>query len=433
MSQANFIIPNQPGASFRADVNAALQALASCSLGPVEPSPSYPGQPWVDTGTTIDTSGGVWLRQRSSDNTAWLRVRRVDSDSAKDLATQALTAYTTGGTPPAYTLAPAVAPSGYTANLRYRMKFHGSAPGAATINVSGLGVKSVKQYDGFGAKVPAVIVSGMLADAEYDGADFVLLDPLPSQAGSTSGAAVGSCSGLRLSATGISAAISVSAKEVVLEDTDNAYMTARNVSLTITVTASGAGGLDVGSPATSAWYAVWVIGKADGSSVSGLVSLDSLVPTMPAGYTFKARVGWIRTDGTANKYPLGFVQIGRRAQYRPSAGSNLTALPQILSGAHGDITASTYTPVSASTSAFAPPTAVSVSVSIAGNPGTGLAAASQTQDCGGYQSSNPPPTFTFGVNSSWAASDFVIESGVIYFAATSAGFYLLCLGWEDNT
>ena len=60
--------------------------------------------------------------------------------------------------------------------------------------------------------------------------------------------------------------------------------------------ASGAGGLDTGSEASSTWYYVWVIGNAETGAVAGMFSLSSAAPTMPAGYTLKRRVGEVRND-----------------------------------------------------------------------------------------------------------------------------------------
>jgi|GEM_PF-5002817 len=64
--QHNFDIPNQQGAEYRADVNSALQALATLSSGPVAPAAPYPHMWWMDTSSTPPV-----LRRRSADNTFW--------------------------------------------------------------------------------------------------------------------------------------------------------------------------------------------------------------------------------------------------------------------------------------------------------------------------------------------------------------------------
>ncbi|WP_141229016.1 hypothetical protein [Pseudomonas fragi] len=88
-------------------------------------------------------------------------------------------AFTTAGTASAQTLTPTPAILAYAAPLRFRVKFSQASTGSGTINVSGIGAKGLKQYDSSGAKVAAVYAVGQLSDIEYDGVDFVLLDPLP--------------------------------------------------------------------------------------------------------------------------------------------------------------------------------------------------------------------------------------------------------------
>lgn len=92
---------------------------------------------------------------------------------------QVATAFDSGGAVPAFTLSPVPALAAYVPAVRYRVKFHAAGSGADTLSVSGLGAKSIKQYNAAGAKVSAVIAAGQLADVEYDGVDFVVLDVLP--------------------------------------------------------------------------------------------------------------------------------------------------------------------------------------------------------------------------------------------------------------
>lgn len=97
-----------------------------------------------------------------------------------NILAQSATAFTSGGAAPNFTLSPAPALAAYAANQRYRVKFHAAGAGNDTLNVSQLGAKLLKQYDDSGAKVAAVIKANQLADVEFDGVDFVILDPLPS-------------------------------------------------------------------------------------------------------------------------------------------------------------------------------------------------------------------------------------------------------------
>lgn len=65
MSQNDFSLNNADGATFRADVNAALQALATLSSGASAPSTTYPYMLWADTTNDL-------LKQRNAANSAWI-------------------------------------------------------------------------------------------------------------------------------------------------------------------------------------------------------------------------------------------------------------------------------------------------------------------------------------------------------------------------
>ncbi|MDE1813928.1 MAG: hypothetical protein KGI05_04600 [Thaumarchaeota archaeon] len=66
------------------------------------------------------------------------------------------------------------------------------------------------------------------------------------------------------------------------------------------VVGSGNGGLDTGAIAPSTWYHWYVIAKSDLSVVDVVFSLSASAPTMPATYTYKRRIGSMKTDGSSN-------------------------------------------------------------------------------------------------------------------------------------
>lgn len=68
------------------------------------------------------------------------------------------------------------------------------------------------------------------------------------------------------------------------------------------------GGLDTGSKANSTWYHVWLIRKDSNGSIDALFSTSATAPTMPSGYTYKRRIGSVRTNASGNI--LGFLQTG---------------------------------------------------------------------------------------------------------------------------
>ena len=71
MSQHSMVIANAPGATFRADINAAFQALISMHSGDTEPETIYPFLLWMDT--SEGTGNGV-LKMRNEANSAWVRL-----------------------------------------------------------------------------------------------------------------------------------------------------------------------------------------------------------------------------------------------------------------------------------------------------------------------------------------------------------------------
>ena len=99
--------------------------------------------------------------------------------SIASIQSQGATAFAAAGAAPAFTLTPSPAIAAYAANQRFRVKFSGAGAGSDTLNISGIGPKLLKQYDSTGAKVAAILAVGQLADVEYDGTDFVVLDQLP--------------------------------------------------------------------------------------------------------------------------------------------------------------------------------------------------------------------------------------------------------------
>jgi hypothetical protein len=67
MAQHDYILENQSGPSFRADLNGAMQAIATNNSGSTEPFPTYAYQFWADT------TAGLW-KQRNGANSAWITI-----------------------------------------------------------------------------------------------------------------------------------------------------------------------------------------------------------------------------------------------------------------------------------------------------------------------------------------------------------------------
>lgn len=87
MSQHDYVIENQDGASFRGDINAALAAIVSQNSGLTEPVAPYAYMLWQDTTTGI-------LKQRNAANTAWVAL--VDAIAVRPLTSGTVVATTSG-------------------------------------------------------------------------------------------------------------------------------------------------------------------------------------------------------------------------------------------------------------------------------------------------------------------------------------------------
>lgn len=74
MSQHDFDIANQTASNARADINNALQALASLSSGATAPSTTYANMLWYDTSNNT-------LKMRAEADDAWVSVGYLDQSS----------------------------------------------------------------------------------------------------------------------------------------------------------------------------------------------------------------------------------------------------------------------------------------------------------------------------------------------------------------
>ncbi len=231
--------------------------------------------------------------------------------------------------------------------------------------------------------------------------------------------------------------VALAADAVITTDGTLSQNTA--VSATIDLGTNGAvNRLDTGTIAIDSWYAIWVIAKSDGTT-GGLASLSATSPTMPTGYTYKARVGWVQTiHSTATLY--GTWQLGRQAQY--VVGLAQTAVvPNIANGTAGTFSSTTPTLSAASVTRFVPTTASKISVAAtnqwSGNTIANVLVAPSTAWGGtnnGPQGINGQ-IFPAYVNINIAYSvmaEIVLETTSIAWASSGTGGGISCLGWEDN-
>lgn len=275
---------------------------------------------------------------------------------------QAGTAFTTAGAAGVLTLAPTPAIQAYSSPLRFRVKFSQNSTGADTINVSGQGAKSLKQYDSTGAKVAAVFAVNQLADVEYDGTDVVLLDQLPAAAASTG--VIGTTRNLKMAVTAASATATLTADEIVLGVAlGGAQIKVASFSKTINLATTGAGGMDTGTAPVSGYVAIYAIYNPTtlASALLGVNATSAAAPSiygganMPSGYTYSALVSLWGTNAS------GQLRVG----YQSDRNINFVAVSVLTSTA----AASTFTSVNISSAA--PLNAVSVVGTVGLNSNSG--------------------------------------------------------------
>jgi len=273
--------------------------------------------------------------------------------------------------------------------------------------------------------------AGFRAELQYDVTleKWVLLNPATGVSAASVASVQGLFKNLQLSAGGLAASVSVSYDELVLGDGAGGYVVEHNVAGAITTTVTGAGGLDTGALAASTWYSIWRIGKTDGTRAN-LFSLSPTAPTMPGGYTLKARIGWFKTDGTANKFPLAFKQYGCRVQYVVAAATNVAALPTMASGVVGNPSTPAWSAVAVG--AFVPVTASEIILAVFAQ---GNAALAPNNAYGGTSTATNAPPWEWVPPATQSKAEivrFLLESQNIYAATSDANARVNCFGWEDN-
>lgn len=231
----------------------------------------------------------------------------------------------------------------------------------------------------------------------------------------------------------------VAADQLILEDADGNTLRLRSVAQSPNMGTSGAGGLDTGAEANSTWYSIWIIYNPATGTTSSLFSLSTTAPTMPSGYTFKMRVGWVFNDGSSNF--LRITQAGRQVQY--VVGTNPANTVILASGATGTFSVTSPVLSSVSIATVAPPTASKISISAygiwKGGSGGSILVAPNTAWGGtnnGPEGSNgnvfPINTVSAGGARVGCQAWIQPEAAAIAWCSSAAGTALGCLGWEDG-
>jgi hypothetical protein len=216
--------------------------------------------------------------------------------------------------------------------------------------------------------------------------------------------------------------LNVTADEVILKDASGYPKLITSVTINVDITVAGPGGLDSGSEVSSAWYSIWLI--HNGTTLQTLLSISSTAPAMPSGYTFKARIGWVRNDGSSNF--LKFCQFGRRVGF--------PVPPTMAVGIAGNVNTPTWAAIGISS--FVPPTAGIILVSLQRNGVSGPSMLAPNNGYGAINSnySAQPPINDNDTNTSTSRqiyAEFTLESANIYWASSGSSNSVQCRGFED--
>ena len=356
MAQHDQVISDQAGLAFLSDLNNALTAIFSNNSGATAPSVTAPYMWWVDT-----TAG--WLKQRNAADNAWInKMPLADAMStvgallfsAADAAaartalavlssaenqTQSAIRFTAAGTGDAITgtLSPAIA--SYAAGLRVTTTPGGSnTVTGPTLNLNSLGTKTIKKRSTSGSKVALVAgdynASGPF-DLEYDGTDFVLLNPVSAVATSVQlqpiSASVGS-NALTISASALSldfrsTTLGSGAVTAVSGTPSNLVISSGSTLGTINATQSRIAVLAINNAGTIELAAVNIAGGND-LSETGLISTTS---EGGAGAADSSNVIYSTTARSNVAYRV----IGYIESTQATAGTWATA-PSTIQGAGGN-------------------------------------------------------------------------------------------------
>lgn len=221
--------------------------------------------------------------------------------------------------------------------------------------------------------------------------------------------------------------VTVAADLVTTTDGTNYLTTA--LSGTINLGTNGAANaLDTGTIAQSTWYSIWAIAKSDGTT-AGLASISASSPTLPSGYTYKARIGWVKTvSGSATLY--GTWQLGKRASYKVGLAQTTTPIKLTGGSSTGDPSTGSYTSVSISN--YIPTTAAEILGSLVSQGGKSIIAPNGSYGAISSTTAPPPVAVNGGSAESITPFSFIIESSNIYWASNANLNYVYISGWVDN-
>jgi len=291
--------------------------------------------------------------------------------------------------------------------------------GPTQINVAGSGLTNIFKQSTTGpvAMTGGEIRAGNTILTEFDGTQFQLLST--AIATPTLGTLPSAFKNLSIKVAS-NTTVAVAGDFVTLYDGTSTVTVPE--SSTINLGTSGVvNSLDTGTIAIDTWYSIWVI--SNGTTVGGLASTSATAPVMPAGYTFKARVGWVQTiHGSATLY--GTWQLGRRAQYVLGLAQTSTTYPSIVGGSNGSTMTAT------SVVRFAPPTASVLYFNLF-TPSSSVASVAANSQAS-FDAAGVIVSDNNSGNATRSQGGVLLESTNIYYGSSNASVNLSAIGWDDN-
>lgn len=219
--------------------------------------------------------------------------------------------------------------------------------------------------------------------------------------------------------------IDISATEMVMDNASGgSYYTENYGACTINYGVVGAGGIDAGAIAANTWYYLYAIGT--GIANSCLASTSPTAPALPTGYTYKMRVGAIRTL-TAAATLWTFNQRGNKLNILDTANvSHVVA--QGLLGTCPQTLAATGTVYGT----WAPTTAASV-IAQASAEGASTTCVHNAVGGGGVGTFEPAACATTTTAAYQVVRAELTNTGVttLFACATAAAGYVTIQGWID--
>lgn len=237
-----------------------------------------------------------------------------------------LTLGAVGGTGDAITATTASAPfTAYVMGQLFRFLPTAANTGPATININGIGTKSITK-NGTVALAAGDLAVGVATVLFYDGTQFQIVSGLGSQITSGDYSRVSRLYALNNLSTP-TRVMDMSAVAVVLRDANNKTVTRTNVgtlSCNINTAGPAANGRDqaaaFSASSTVHFYFIWNPATSTIATIASLVA-PPVGPTLPTGYTHWAYALSVVLDASANMYVIR--AFGKRVTYvtSPSLGT----------------------------------------------------------------------------------------------------------------